>query len=153
MAAAAVRAWSKSVSFSGLCRWLMSVSTTACQSRRHRSVLALPRRQIIRFLLRRDAHVDSATTAVDGSRGGARGEQRNHAPQSGACRPPLPPARCNSYTRMVDLHTVGPKFTRPARRTAAKSSIDMYRQLPTARANPPAAAAAVDRRDRRADGH
>jgi len=52
---------------------------------------------------------------------------------------------------MLDLLTVEPKFTRPASREAA-AAIDRYLR-PTSAANPPAAAAAVDRRDRRTDGH
>jgi len=46
---------------------------------------------------------------------------------------------------MLELLTVEPKFTRPASREAA-AAIDRYLR-PTSAANPPAAAAAVDRRD------
>ena len=61
---------------------------------------------------------------------------------------------------MLDLLTVGTKFTRTAcRAAAAAAAIDRYLLRVRARphdlmtsANPPAAAAAVDRRDRRADG-
>jgi len=53
---------------------------------------------------------------------------------------------------MLDLLTVGSKFTRPACRVAA-AAIDRYLcSRPTSAANPPAAATAVDRRDRRTDG-
>jgi len=51
---------------------------------------------------------------------------------------------------MLDLLTVGPKFTRPACRAAA-AAIDRY-LLQTHAANPPTAAAAVDRWDRQTDG-
>jgi len=53
---------------------------------------------------------------------------------------------------MLDLLTVGSKFTRPARRATA-AAIDRFLlpAPPTAAANPPAATAAVDRRDRQTD--
>jgi len=51
---------------------------------------------------------------------------------------------------MLGLLTVGPKFTRPAR-PAAASAIDTCCPRPTSAANPPVAAAAVNRRDRQTD--
>ena len=51
---------------------------------------------------------------------------------------------------MLGLLTVGPKFMRPAR-PAAASAIDTCCPRPTSAANPPVAAAAVNRRDRETD--
>jgi len=54
---------------------------------------------------------------------------------------------------MLDLLTVGPKFTRPTSRgSSSYRSISAAGPSPTSAANPPAAAAAVDRRDRQTDG-
>ena len=53
---------------------------------------------------------------------------------------------------MLKLLTLGPKFTRPVCHAAA-AAVDRYLlPRPTSAANPPAAAAAVDRRDRQTDG-
>ena len=52
---------------------------------------------------------------------------------------------------MLDLPTVGPKFTRPASRQQ-HLLIDICCPHPTLSANPPAAPAAVDRRDRQTHG-
>jgi len=59
-------------------------------------------------------------------------------------------------TSILDLLTIGPKFTRSACRAAA-ATIDRYllpaHARPTSAANPPAADAALDRRVRQTDGH
>ena len=52
---------------------------------------------------------------------------------------------------MLELLSVGPKFTRLSRHAAAQLSINISCPRPTSAANPPAAAAAVDRRDRQTD--
>jgi len=57
-----------------------------------------------------------------------------------------------NYNKHVGFLTVGPKFTRPACRGGQQQlSIDIC--CLTSAANPPAAAAAVDRRDRQTYGH
>jgi len=53
---------------------------------------------------------------------------------------------------MLDLHTVGPKLTRPACRAAEAISTDICYPSQTSAAKLPAAAAAVDRQDRLTDG-
>ena len=59
-----------------------------------------------------------------------------------------------NYNKHVGFLTVGPKFTRPACRAGQQQlSIDMCCPRLTSAANLPAAAAAVDRRDRQTYGH
>jgi len=52
---------------------------------------------------------------------------------------------------MVDFVAVWPKFTRPACRAVAAAITRFLLPRPTSAANPPGAAAAVDRRDRQTD--
>jgi len=54
---------------------------------------------------------------------------------------------------MLDLLTVGPKFTGPQFAYQPQLSIDICCPRPISAANLPAGAAALDRRDRQTDGH
>ena len=55
--------------------------------------------------------------------------------------------QCMSIASTLDLHTVGPNLRRPRVASQQQLSIDICCPRPTSAANPPHAAAAVDRRD------